>query len=46
MLNNISKKMDAPLGIYNIAGGNLGVARALEELDLKEQVIFIGHELK
>ena len=39
------KENGAPLGIYNIAGGNLGVARALEELNFKEQVIFIGHEL-
>ena len=39
------KENGSPLGIYNIAGGNLGVARALEELNFKEQVIFIGHEL-
>ena len=33
-----------PLGIYNITGGNLGVADALRDLNLKD-VCFIGHEL-
>lgn len=35
----------APIGIYNVAGGNLGIALALEEAGLKGKVIFIGHEL-
>jgi len=39
------KENGAPLGIYNIAGGNLGVAKAVNEMDLKEDIIFIGHEL-
>jgi len=39
------KENGAPLGIYNIAGGNLGVAKAINEMDLKEDIIFIGHEL-
>ncbi|WP_017348243.1 LacI family DNA-binding transcriptional regulator [Pantoea sp. A4] len=33
------------VGIYNMAGGNRGVARALKEYQLQENVIFIGHEL-
>ena len=33
-----------PLGIYNITGGNLGVADALRDLNLKD-VCFVGHEL-
>lgn len=32
-------------GIYNTAGGNEGVARALEEFGVQDQVIFTGHEL-
>jgi LacI family transcriptional regulator len=34
-----------PLGIYAISGGNLGIARALAELELERPPIFIGHEL-
>lgn len=36
---------DAPIGIYNVAGGNPGISRALEEANLKGKVVFIGHEL-
>lgn len=32
-------------GIYNMAGGNRGVARALTEKGLANEVMFIGHEL-
>ncbi|ORM72074.1 LacI family DNA-binding transcriptional regulator [Pantoea rwandensis] len=32
-------------GIYNTAGGNEGVAKALEECGVQDQVIFTGHEL-
>lgn len=31
--------------IYNIGGGNRGIARALEEKGLARSVIFVGHEL-
>tara|TARA_Y100000287_G_scaffold177640_1_gene169485 strand:- start:724 stop:1743 length:1020 start_codon:yes stop_codon:yes gene_type:complete len=34
-----------PLGIYNIAGGNLGVAKAISEMNVKENIVFVGHEL-
>lgn len=32
-------------GIYNLAGGNRGIARALEEAGLTGKTLFIGHEL-
>jgi LacI family transcriptional regulator len=35
----------APAGIYNVAGGNLGIGRALKEAGLEKSVVFIGHEL-
>lgn len=35
----------APVGIYNVAAGNLGIARALRDEGLTGQVAFIGHEL-
>jgi LacI family transcriptional regulator len=34
-----------PLGIYAVSGGNLGIARALAELELDRPPVFIGHEL-
>lgn len=34
-----------PLGIYAVSGGNLGIARALAELQLDAPPVFIGHEL-
>jgi LacI family transcriptional regulator len=34
-----------PLGIYNIAGGNIGVAEAIKDTGFKNEVVFIGHEL-
>jgi LacI family transcriptional regulator len=33
-----------PLGIYNVSGGNDGVAKALIETGIREKVVFIGHE--
>lgn len=32
-------------GIYNIGGGNRGIARALEETERAKNIVFIGHEL-
>ena len=34
-----------PLGVYNVSGGNEGIARALREARLRDRVVFIGHEL-
>ncbi|MBL1435841.1 MAG: LacI family DNA-binding transcriptional regulator [Rhodobacteraceae bacterium] len=39
------KENRAPSAIYNVAGGNTGVAKALKEANLNDEVIFIGHEL-
>jgi LacI family transcriptional regulator len=35
----------SPLGIYAVSGGNVGIARALAELELDTPPIFVGHEL-
>ena len=35
----------APAGIYNVAAGNLGIGRALQESQLAGKTVFIGHEL-
>ena len=35
----------APIGIYNVAGGNLGIGLALKDAGLDDKVVFIGHEL-
>jgi LacI family transcriptional regulator len=35
----------APAGIYNVAGGNLGIGRALKDAGIEKSVVFIGHEL-
>jgi LacI family transcriptional regulator len=35
----------APVGIYNVAGGNLGIGRALKDAGIETSTIFIGHEL-
>jgi LacI family transcriptional regulator len=34
-----------PIGVYNVAGGNVGIARALRDAGLQGKVVFIGHEL-
>lgn len=38
-------KSGPPSAIYSVSGGNLGIARALEEAGLSKKTIFIGHEL-
>ena len=46
--NNLRKYIadhGAPIGIYNVAAGNLGIAQALKDEGLKGEVVFIGHEL-
>lgn len=35
----------APAGIYNVAGGNIGIGKALKEFGLDGGTVFIGHEL-
>ena len=34
-----------PLAIYNVGGGNLGIARALEEAGCAQRTVFVAHEL-
>lgn len=34
-----------PVGIYNVAGGNSGIGKAIEDSGLAGKVVFIGHEL-
>jgi LacI family transcriptional regulator len=34
-----------PAAIYNVAGGNRGVARALENAGKADETVFVGHEL-
>lgn len=33
------------VGIYNVGGGNQGIVRALDEADVSQEIIFIGHNL-
>lgn len=35
----------APCAIYNVAGGNIGVAKALKQTGLDQDILYIGHEL-
>jgi LacI family transcriptional regulator len=45
---NVSKYIEehgAPAGIYNVAGGNVGIGQALEAYGLTGKTTFIGHEL-
>jgi LacI family transcriptional regulator len=34
-----------PAGVYNVAGGNIGIGKALKDYGLAGKVVFIGHEL-
>lgn len=40
-----ARERGVPQGIYSIAGGNSGVGRALADLGVARDVVFIGHEL-
>ncbi len=44
-MRQIPAARPAPLGVYNTAGGNVGIARAIAEAGLTGAVAFIGHEL-
>jgi LacI family transcriptional regulator len=35
----------APVGVYNVAGANVGIAQALRDEGLQGKVVFVGHEL-
>lgn len=34
-----------PAGIYNVAGGNAGIGKAIQQFGLEGKIVFIGHEL-
>ena len=34
-----------PAGIYNVAGGNVGIGKAIQRFNLTGKTVFIGHEL-
>jgi LacI family transcriptional regulator len=34
-----------PAGIYNVAGGNIGIGKAIQQFNLAGKAVFIGHEL-
>jgi LacI family transcriptional regulator len=34
-----------PAGIYNVAGGNIGIGKAIQQFSLAGKTVFIGHEL-
>ena len=36
---------DRPAAIYNTGSGNQGVARALKEMNVENDVVFVGHDL-
>jgi LacI family transcriptional regulator len=44
-VKNYIRDNGPPLAIYNISGGNLGIAEAIKENHFNNQVIFVGHEL-
>jgi LacI family transcriptional regulator len=44
-VSDFVREHGAPIGVYNVAGGNRGVARALIDHGLRGKTVFIGHEL-
>ena len=43
-MNKILARGEPTLGIYNTAGGNAGIAKAIRERDLTGRIVFIAHE--
>lgn len=43
-MREILQQGKPPLGVYNTAGGNTGIARAIREFDLTKEIIFVAHE--
>lgn len=43
--SNILKTRNDIIGIYNLGGGNEGVANALRDSGLAEEIVYIGHNL-
>ena len=44
-LSSFFETRGLPSAIYNVAGANRGIAQALEESEVAESTIFVGHEL-
>ncbi|WP_319532251.1 LacI family DNA-binding transcriptional regulator [uncultured Cohaesibacter sp.] len=44
-LTQYLKSSPPPIGIYNVAGGNAGITKALLDAGIKNDVLFVGHEL-
>jgi len=42
---NVTETHGPPIGIYNVAGGNVGIGKALEAHNLLGKTVFIGHEI-
>ena len=45
LIKSLLKSESGIVGIYNVGGGNLGIARALENVQLSGEMTFIGHNL-
>ncbi len=45
LVESLLKHEPGIVGIYNVGGGNWGIARALEKLQLARKMTFIGHNL-
>lgn len=45
ILHEMLETNPPPVAVYNMAGGNAGIARALREHGVHEDVLFVGHEL-
>ncbi|WP_439631301.1 LacI family DNA-binding transcriptional regulator [Shinella sp.] len=43
-MRRVLQAVPAPIGVYNTAGGNTGIARAISDAGLSGKTIFIGHE--
>lgn len=44
-INSYIETNGAPAAVYNVAGGNRGVAMALQDAGCSQDTVFVGHEL-
>jgi hypothetical protein len=45
VLDTVQKMKEAEIGIYNVAGGNSGLARAIDEAQLVRRPLYMAHEV-
>ncbi|NIF22175.1 LacI family DNA-binding transcriptional regulator [Candidatus Pantoea multigeneris] len=45
LMTKFLAKNPGTVGIYNSAGGNRGIARAIKEAQLAQDIVFVGHDL-